>query len=374
MYRVSNRSQLIYILILTFISSALLILPFVYVTISVTSPGIIQSEKERIDLLAPVSGQVSNYKMFDNKRIETGDTMIVIDSSIPQEQLLVMERKKKQLEGFISDANILLNTIKLNRLNKTEPQLSSNKYMASWQQLLQETTSTSNNNSQLTRDFDRAKKLYTHNYITASEFEKAKLELDQAVSEHYLILRKYRVQWETDIIQQTNDLKDINTNILELKVKKQQYLLKASVKGTLQNLTGMQVGTYVFINQKLAEISPEGSLYAFCYVQPKDIGLIKKDQLTNFQIDAFNYNQWGSISGRVIDISDDIIQIGDKPYFKVKCKLGNTFLKLRNGHTENIKKGMSFSARFFVAKKTLFQLLFNNVDDWANPSVTKQND
>src|SRR5690606_25671280 len=106
----------------------------------------------------------------------------------------------------------------------------------------------------------------------------------------------------------------------ELAEQKELFILKSPLNGSLQNFSGLQKGTHVFANQKIADISPDTRLIAFCYVKPADIGLIKKGQSVSFQIDAFNYNQWGLLSGRVIDISDDVIFVNyDEAVFKVKC-------------------------------------------------------
>jgi hypothetical protein len=32
-----------------------------------------------------------------------------------------------------------------------------------------------------------------------------------------------------------------------------------------------------------------------------------------------------------------------------------------------LKKGMSFRARFVVSRRSLWQLLFDRLDDWVNP-------
>ncbi|WP_449436777.1 hypothetical protein [Pedobacter steynii] len=59
-----------------------------------------------------------------------------------------------------------------------------------------------------------------------------------------------------------------------------------------------------------------------------------------FQIDAFNYNQWGLAEGKVLDISDDIIIINNnQPVFKVKCSLDQNYLILKNGYKGYLKKG-----------------------------------
>jgi len=41
--------------------------------------------------------------------------------------------------------------------------------------------------------------------------------------------------------------------------------------------------------------------------KPADIGLLHENQQVRIQVDAFNYNEWGMLEGRIIDISDDMI-------------------------------------------------------------------
>jgi HlyD family secretion protein len=40
----------------------------------------------------------------------------------------------------------------------------------------------------------------------------------------------------------------------------------------------------------------------------------------------------------------------------------------RNGVKGNLKKGMTFQARFILTKRSLFQLLYDKADDWMNPA------
>jgi HlyD family secretion protein len=88
----------------------------------------------------------------------------------------------------------------------------------------------------------------------------------------------------------------------------------------------------------------------------------------SFQIDAFDYNEWGLLSGQVTDIAHDVVLLNNQPTFKITCQLAHTSLQLKNGYRGNIKKGMTLQARFSVAKRSLFQLLFDKADDWLNPS------
>ncbi len=87
------------------------------------------------------------------------------------------------------------------------------------------------------------------------------------------------------------------------------------------------------------------------------------------QISAFNYNQWGLLTGKIIEISNDIQLVKEQPIFKVKCALDQDFLKLKNGYPAKFKKGMTLHARFMVTKRSLWQLLYDKVDDWVNPNI-----
>jgi len=117
----------------------------------------------------------------------------------------------------------------------------------------------------------------------------------------------------------------------------------------------------------IADISPDANLIAECYVSPSDIGLLKTKNKVKFQIDAFNYNQWGMATGKIVDINKDITIINNMPMFKVICKIEQDHLTLKNGFEGKLKKGMTFNARFFIIERSAFELLYDKVDDWFVP-------
>jgi len=59
-----------------------------------------------------------------------------------------------------------------------------------------------------------------------------------------------------------------------------------------------------------------------------DIGLITKKQV-KFQMDAFNYNQWGLATGEIIEIGKDIALINNTPTFKIRCKVDQKYLNAK---------------------------------------------
>lgn len=101
--------------------------------------------------------------------------------------------------------------------------------------------------------------------------------------------------------------------------------------------------------------------------------MVKTGQPVIFQIDAFDYNYFGMAQGVVSYIANDYIaqQQGQAPVFKVRCRLNTTKMALRNGYQNTLKKGLTFQARFVIGERTLWQLLWDKLDDWLNPNAPK---
>jgi len=82
------------------------------------------------------------------------------------------------------------------------------------------------------------------------------------------------------------------------------------------------------------------------------------------------------LEGKVIDIDRNITIQGEQAFFKVRCVLDSTTLQLKSGHKTNVSKGMTLTARYIITRRSLFDLLFDKIDDWLNPkqlSINKTN-
>lgn len=367
LHQTRTRSQLIYTITLLAIVAALASLPFLYTTVNVKGQGLMQSSIEKTELLAPSNGRLVIVNLKDNQKVQKGTTLLVIDAALPNQQSGLINNHTNQLLQQLQDAEKLIKLVNKQLLTENS-QLQTGLYQASLQQYQEQMQNSKNATKQAERIFGRYQVLYSKKVVTLAEFEQYKFNYEQALSDEQMIPKKYKSQWQTEANQYRNELRELQNQQAQLNEQEKQYTLKATIAGSLQNLTGVQAGAYVYANQKLGEISPDSALMAYCYVKPADIGLIKKGQEVRFQIDAFNYNQWGMLTGRVIDIADDIIIQDQTPYFKVKCQLNKSYLQLKNGYKGNIKKGMTFSANFTVTKRSFYQLLYDKVDDWLNPN------
>lgn len=367
LHQTRTRSQLIYTITLLAVLIALGSLPFLYTTVSVKGQGLMQSSVEKTELFAPANGRLLSVNLKDNQKVQKGTTLVVIDADLASKQNSLLNNQVGQLQQQLQDAERLIKGAN-KQLPTENSQPQTGLYQASWQQYQEQMQNAINATKQAERIYQRYQILYSKKVITLAEYEQYKFNYEQALSEQQMVSKKFKSQWQTEANQYRNELRDVQNQKAQINEQQKQYTLKASITGSLQNLTGVQAGSFVYANQKLGEISPDSALMAYCYVKPADIGLIKKGQEVRFQIDAFNYNQWGMLTGKVIDIADDIIIQEQTPFFRVKCQLNNSYLQLKNGYKGHVKKGMTFNANFTVTKRSLYQLLYDKVDDWLNPT------
>jgi membrane fusion protein, peptide pheromone/bacteriocin exporter len=73
------------------------------------------------------------------------------------------------------------------------------------------------------------------------------------------------------------------------------------------------------------------------------------------------------LDGKVIDIDKNVTIQENQAFFKVRCSLNSKIMKLKSGYKTQVSKGMTLTTRYIITRRSLFDLLFDKVDDWLNP-------
>ena len=362
-FKHSTKSQGIYLLLLVLLVGAVLALPFLKVDVVATARGIIKPNKERLSLSLITSGQVLISRLMNNKKVTKGDTLLILENQGIDQKLGLSAFQSREAFAFTQDINLLLHQKKV-RLSE----LTSGKYQQEYLQYAQKQTELQLRLQKLKADFERYKLLYNKGVIARVEYDNYELDYELALSELVQHRKQQQNSWQADLTLYNNTLKELQANDDQLVEQKSQYIITAPASGTLLNVQQQEAGNFVNAGTVLAQISPDTNLLVECYVSPAEIGLIREQAIANFQIDAYNYNQWGLASGRVIEVGKDIEFLEDKSIFKVRCSLDQKYLLLRNGFKGNLKKGMTLNANFKLSRRTLFELLYDKMDDWLNPA------
>jgi HlyD family secretion protein len=221
----------------------------------------------------------------------------------------------------------------------------------------------------LRSDLNMYTKLYEEKVIAKKEYIEKKYAYEQARASYQARIAEQNARWQQELEQARLEAQQYSSGREQLQRERDLLEVKAPVSGTIQQFNGRYAGGSVQTGELLGYISPDSGMIAETYVSPADIGYLYLDMPVKFQVDAFNYNSWGTLNGKVISIDNDFSIVNDQPFFKVRCALLKTTLTLPNGVEGRLRKGMTMQCRFILARRGLLQLLYERADNWINPNA-----
>lgn len=352
-------SKKIYLGVLLILLVIIICLPFIYIDVTAQSRGVVRTPYENNSIQSVISGQIVKNELFENKHIIEGDTLIWLNVNDLEEQILKVEQNISDNELFIADIDSLL----IGKEAITPKYIrESSQYKTN---LLEKKVLLDQSKS----EYEISKKLYKTGAESKFDLDKIASTYKSYQTQFNLVKQQQFSVWEAEKTRLELENKDLNSDLQRLRSNEYQYFITAPITGYVVQYTGVKTGNFVSPNQTIAQIVPEAGLIVESFVSPNDIGYIASGQRVKFQIDAFNYQQWGLIDGTVTEIIPDVVQIQESPYFRVRCSLDKDYLQLENGYQGKLKIGMTLTSRFFLTRRSLAQLLFDDINNWLNPKI-----
>lgn len=354
-----STGRVIYITVILSLVATISLLPFVNVQVTTQSEGVVRSGYEDNPVVPVISGQVISCRIIENLFVNKGDTLLLVASDRIDHDFMLLTFRIKEDSLQLSDLQKLI----LGKNSALQTALYRQEYLSFSDRLAEQKTQL----NQAEREYLMSQTLYKKGITPKHEFETVTNQFQFEKNRFQTIQAQQFAVWQEKVKEITLEMADWKTKIEQLKKEKIQYCLTASIAGTITDYTGIREGNFVVPNQPIARIAPDDKLLVECYVPPSDIGLIVRGMPVSYQFHAFNYNLWGVATGWVNEISGNVVSVNNRPFFRVRCQLDQSFLKLKNGTIGNLKKGMTLTGRFKVADRTLFQLLYDKADNWLNP-------
>lgn len=353
------KSFSIYLIILLAVITVLGLLPVIKVDISSQSRGIIRSKTDNVPVSTMVNGRINWICLKNNAFVKKGDTLLKISKENLESDKRTQDTLSHSVSSLLKDISNLLQN-QTNHLETSTAREDLSKFQSGKNELQSKI-------AQAQINYDRSKILYNKEIIAKADFEKPEYELRLARQALQSFISQQKATWENQKRDLEDRLKNLNGAVAKINVESNNYLVLAPISGTIENFSGIQKGSFINASQSIATISSADHLIVESNVSPNDIGLIKKNQKVKFQLDAFNYNQWGFLEGKVIDIDHNISMQGDQAFFKVRCSLNSKTLSLKSGYKTDVSKGMTLTTRYIITRRSLFELIFDKIDDWLNP-------
>jgi len=364
---VMKKTTIIYQCLLLGVILLLIALPLIKVPISVSARGAIRPNQENTKIISLVSGRIVLSTLYENNQlVHAGDTLLIVTSEALYSKKDHQQRLRGDYEAQLRDLDCLINQ------NPTKVQ--TGLYQMEWSALQQKIAEVQTQITLAKKELDRNNILYKDGIISLAEYEKSIYQHEQLEGQRNALKEQQFAVWQSKKRELEQQLISLSSDVVAMEIEEDNYVVKAPVTGRVTNLQGFQTGNYLIQGQHLADISTEESLVAECLVPTSAIGYIYPGQSVKFQIDTYHYNQWGMLDGKVHNINNNLLaneQTGES-FFVVRCQLDQNYLSLKSGYQAQVGKGNTYTARFYLTDRTLWQLLFDRVDDWFNPNLKDQ--
>lgn len=365
----SNPGYLMYTVLVCVMLGTALALPFVHAEVSVGSPGVLRPVSVNTPVKSFSAGVVMESRARDNMRVVKGELLVRVRS-------VELEAQQKHAHDRLADLTLLLRDVSTLLTSVSKAALhdsfdcrletaAAQQWLSDFLQRYRDALAIA---GKAKRDHQRSSTLFKNEVIAPNEMETADEELRKSEQGVSRIVQMQLTQWQQAALQYEAEIAGLKKTLSEGGLVAELNQIVAPVNGTLQQMTGLYPGSLVFSGQEIGYISPDTTLVAEVHVAPGDIGLIREGLQTRFQVTAFNYNEWGVLEGEVINVADDVVVSDDMAYYVVLCRIAQPYLQLTNGYRGSLRKGMSVNARFIIGRRSLWQLLYDNVDDWVNPT------
>lgn len=152
---------------------------------------------------------------------------------------------------------------------------------------------------------------------------------------------QYSAQINSKQFEIENELNDLDSKIDKYNLAKDDQTITSPVRGYINSISVNQIGDTVSSTQELAYIVPiDEPIEMFCYVKNMDIADIDIGMDVEIKLDAYPYNKYGTVKGKVKYISPSSFvndQLGSVYLIKVRVLNKNNEIKLTSGLTGNVE-------------------------------------
>jgi membrane fusion protein, peptide pheromone/bacteriocin exporter len=350
-------------------AGALLALPIIHVDVTVQERGRVRPATERTAIVARTAGFISSIRVHDNDLVHAGDILLTLKSQGLQAKVDFNDSQTKVLNKELADLRYLLERVG-NKRPVLVSDLQTGQYISEYQKFDTDCRNANLKVDHTEREMNRNKQLLAIKVVAARDFEESSYQANAARVERETLNHQTLARWQTDRVQKEHELEQLESEARQLAEERNLYSVKAPLDGAVVGLEGVVEGSYVQSAQRIGDISPTSDFVVDVSVPPKDIGRIFIGQPVNIQVDAYPYTIWGLLPGRAIRISADYVQESESNgAFKVIVHPDRDYLRTREGLTGSLKKGMTANARFFVARRSLWELVYQSMDDLFNPAL-----
>lgn len=358
-----------YWLVLGGVIGALASMPLIQVDVSVRAPGMVRPLSERTEIKTIVSGRIQKVQARENDTVAAGQVLLVIASGELDEQI------RRQAELLQEKAVLRVDFQALLAGSEQVTDLHTSVARHELTQFRAQLDAYRLAEAKAGSEFTRYATLANRGIATRQELDNARYEVERLQAEARLFREQTTARWAARLKDEQAALDDLVSTRRRLDEERTRYTVRAPATGVLMGFGGWRPGTLLLAGQTLGTVSPADALRVETQVSPRNIGLVRVGQRVRLQVDAYPYTEWGALDGVVEAVSGDLFapeSSGTSGFFKVMIRPAAMHLSLPSGVRAELKRGLTLTARYVVARRSLLQVLYDDASAWLNPQDNRQ--
>jgi len=175
------------------------------------------------------------------------------------------------------------------------------------------------------------------------------------------LLADFELQRSDEVSELVAEMARLNAQIGQSRDQLDRALLLAPTDGIVNTIFTTTIGGVVQPGEPIFEITPlNDELLVEAKIQPKDIAFVANDMRATVKLSAYDYTVYGSLNGRISQVSADTFEDDGspdaQPYYKVLISVDDYNFP---NHDEviSVRPGMLADAELHVGEKTVIQYL-----------------
>lgn len=178
-----------------------------------------------------------------------------------------------------------------------------------------------------------------------------------------------RLQAQHQVEQMQLQMTELQAKINETKVmlatakaSRKQRFIYSPASGTILTLVVKNRGEVLQPGQNIAEIAPKGIPLVLSTVLPnREVGFVKVGMPVKVKLDAYPYQDYGVIAGKVMSISPDTKPVeGIGEAYRLDVVLSQTSIKVR-GQKSAFKPGQTATAEIITRQRRIIDVILDPI-------------
>lgn len=351
------------------------------IDVVITSSGSIQPVGNLNVVQSYANGSVKAINITEGDYVEKDDVLIELDTQsldIDAEQL---DSQKKILEAQLKIYTKIKDGEKLSEIKIDDYDDELKTYI---QSILDNDKSYHNTLDNLEKDKENADLNHQIAQIQLEEYEangtEREAEMQELMVQQYELAKdqadvkikdtktQYSSQVNSKLSEISGQLDEIETNLEKYSLSKDYQYITAPVSGHINSINVNTIGAAVTSAQELVTIVPDNTpVEMVCYVKNMDIADVEIGMETEIKLEAYPYNKYGTVKGKVKYIS---------PSAFVSEQMGSVYLvkiEITDKHDDiDIISGLSGSVEIKTDKRTVMDYFLEPIKKGFGESLKEK--